>query len=122
MFAVLLVEPEGGSASRSSEAYADWIAYRDNFIEHESTGVVKLTLADYNAQVAEPRLANPFAALFIRDSFALLHDGMVLEPQIYSLGAKYLRQGLVDPNASEYGLHLVRFRLRQSPATRQRSP
>lgn len=113
---LLIVAPVGGGKAVGSDAYADWVAYRDEFLHAGANElrVVTLSPLQYRASISQPDLADDFTTLFIRRGReALVHNGMVLEPRIYILGSEFLSSGTLPPDAAAYDLQARDFRLRQ---------
>lgn len=87
---VLLVFDSTGK--RSGEAYADWAEYLNQFSSRERNRVVivRLTPHRYGQLVTTPQLTGAYNTLFLRDStHAMLYRGMIVEPQVYSIGTSF---------------------------------
>ena len=51
------------------------------------------------------------ATLFVNTSgHALVHKGLVLEPQVYVLGTAFIETGALTPEAASYGLVEIEVR------------
>jgi hypothetical protein len=110
---VLIVGPMHGGTVAKSEAYADYSAYRDDFVRAHEPGLCLFSLdaASYRTRIAAPALKNAFATLFVRDAAHVLYtEGMILEPQIYVIGARFLKQGATE--GGDYGLRETALGLR----------
>jgi hypothetical protein len=112
---VVIVAPVETREGADSEAYGDWVAYRDQFLlQVAGSGpcVARLTPEQYRARLTAPDLRDPFATLFVRNGRAgLLHAGMVLEPGVYQAGIAFLGEGDPAPG-SPFGLIPVVVRWR----------
>jgi hypothetical protein len=112
---IVLVVASAQRPDPTDEARGDWAAYLNGFNSHADPAIkiIKITATLYRSILAVPALKTEFATLFIRDrEHALQYDGMILEPQIYSLGQNYLLgRGDLAPR-SGYGLRPTTVQLR----------
>jgi hypothetical protein len=109
---VIVVEPRANPDS--SEAYADWAGYLNDFAASEKRlRIIKLTARRYSQMVTAPKLSRPYDTLFVRDAdHALLYRGMILEPQIYSIGAAYMKAKSDSASVFPAGLEEVQLKSR----------
>ena len=104
---VAVVVDDHNPALTGSEAYADWKAY---FLDFEAKCAGRLAIHKMSPARAKRVQALDLAGernatLFVRgDGHALIHRGLVLEPQIYDDGLEFLRSGRPSPEAAAYGL------------------
>jgi hypothetical protein len=113
-FVAVLIDRRDSSLLRS-EAYADWYSYYTAFVEREKGRHPVYTLAPQRAGALFRRLGRKFgnATFFVdRKGAFLVHDGLVLEPRVYEIGAGFMEQGSVEPEAARYGL--IRLEVKQS--------
>ena len=104
---ILIIAPSSRKQNDTSEAYGDWSDGVNDFVATVSTHVkiFKLTRLSLSYLLAQPKIANNFALLFIRDSeHALVYDGVAVEPKIYKLGLEYLNHEPDERSNAEYGL------------------
>jgi hypothetical protein len=112
---VLVVSPKPDKALEASEAYADWASYLNKFARKEGANmkIVRLTPQNYAEALAEPKLEDSFATLFVRDStHGLLYKGMIVEPLFYQAGKAYLSEKSDAKPALPHGLQEISVRLR----------
>lgn len=91
----------------ASEAYADWHAYYTQFAEHGHGQTPVYTLSPERGRALFARLSRTTgnASLFVNAcGQALLHDGLVLEPQVYDIGRAFAEGAAITPQAKAYGL------------------
>jgi hypothetical protein len=99
----------------SSEAYADWASYLKQFAARSgpSVHIVKLSPKRYSELVTSPKLKDSYNTLFLRDAAnALLYRGMILEPDVYRIGATYMTGQPGTPPPSRDGLEEVKLQVR----------
>jgi hypothetical protein len=113
---IVLVIASPAPAKPTDEAYGDWADALNDFAAHAdpSVRIIKVTPRAYHLAITAPRISGQFGTLFIRDlNHALLHRGMILEPQVYSLGQDFILQQTEQPSAKTYGLTSTTVRLRR---------
>lgn len=92
---------------RASEAYADWQAYLQPFVREGRGALPVFTLKPRQARQQLKALSRRQGngTLFVNaQGQALLHDGLVLEPQVYLIGRAFAEGGAATPEAASYGL------------------
>jgi hypothetical protein len=112
---VLAVAPTPHRNTGDDEAYGDWASYLEAFTSHAGPDIkiLKVTPTAVSQLLSEPRLAETYATLFLRDrDHALVYDGMALEPGVYSAGLAYLANKRDTKLETGYGLKekAARFR------------
>ena len=110
---VLVVIDQADKALQASEAYGDWHGYYERFVASGHGGVPVYTLSPERAQAVVPGLgASAGSATVFVDASGrgLVHDGLVLEPQVYVIGRAFAERGEVAAQARDYGLHLKTLR------------
>lgn len=108
-FVAVLVDRDDRRLLRS-EAYGDWASYFEAFVARERGAFAVYVLPPRRAVALSRRLGRKLgnATCFVdARGAALVHDGLVLEPRVYEIGAGFLRRGVVDPQARSYGLVAV---------------
>lgn len=91
----------------ASEAYADWHAYFTQFRDRIQGRFKVHTLSPARGRTLLRHLGKTLvnATLFVNTSgHALVHKGLVLEPQVYVLGTAFIETGALTPEATSYGL------------------
>ena len=91
----------------ASEAYADWHAYFTQFRDRIQGRYKVHTLSPARGRTLLRHLGKTLvnATLFVNTSgHALVHKGLVLEPQVYVLGTAFIETGALTPEAASYGL------------------
>lgn len=91
----------------ASEAYADWHAYFTQFRDRIQGRFKVHTLSPARGITLLRHLGKTLVntTLFVNTSgHALVHKGLVLEPQVYVLGTAFIETGAVTPEAATYGL------------------
>ncbi len=91
----------------AAEAYADWHAYFTQFRDRIQGRFKVYTLSPARGRPLLRHLGKSVvnATLFVNASgHALLHQGLVLEPQVYVLGTAFIETGALTPDAASYGL------------------
>ncbi len=110
---VLVVIDQSDKALLASEAYGDWHGYYQQFASSGHGAVPVYTLSPKLARASVPALgagAGNATAFVDASGRALVHDGLVLEPQVYVIGRAFAEKGEVAPRAEDYGLHLKALR------------
>ena len=109
---VLVVAPR--RPNKGSEAYADWQSYLEAFSTRVGSEVPIYTLsADHFRKIVKtPRLRSSFATLFSNGAQVLFHDGMVLEPHVYSVGLQFIRDRSIAAAAADHGLKSTKLERR----------
>jgi hypothetical protein len=113
---VVLVIANPAPAKPTDEAYGDWTGALNDFAAHAdpSVRIIRVTARAYHLAIATPWISGQFGTLFVRDlNHALLHRGMILEPQVYRLGQDFILQQTEQPSAKTYGLSPTTVRLRR---------
>ena len=97
----------------ASEAYADWHAYFTQFRDRIQGRYKVHTLSPARGRTLLRHLGKTLvnATLFVNTSgHALVHKGLVLEPQVYVLGTAFIETGALTPEAASYGLVEIEVR------------
>lgn len=97
----------------ASEAYADWHAYFTQFRDRIQGRYKVHTLSPARGKTLLRHLGKTLvnATLFVNTSgHALVHKGLVLEPQVYVLGTAFIETGALTPEAASYGLVEIEVR------------
>lgn len=93
--AVVVIAPVQPSPSElESEAYGDWANYLNEFVGSKPPGllIVRMSPARWRSVANAPRLKDVYATVFLRrGGRALIHQGKVLEVQVYHAGADWMR-------------------------------
>ena len=113
---IILVIANPAPAKPTDEAYGDWADALNDFAAHvdPSVRIISVTARAYHLAIATPRISGQFGTLFVRDlNHALLHRGMIVEPQVYRLGQDFILQQTEQPSAKTYGLTSTTVRLRR---------
>jgi hypothetical protein len=113
---IILVIASPTPARPTDEAYGDWADVLNDFAAHADPGVriIKVTPRAYHLAITAPRISGQFGTLFVRDlNHALLHRGMIVEPQVYRLGQDFILQQTEPSSAKTYGLSPTTIRLRR---------
>ena len=121
---IILVIASPAPASPTAEAYGAWADVLNGFAAHADPAVriIKVTPRAYHLAITAPRISGQFGTLFVRDlNHALLHRGMIVEPQVYRLGQDFILQQTEPSPAKTYGLSLTAVRLRRGKLGRWNS-
>jgi hypothetical protein len=121
---VILVIASPAPARPTDEAYGDWADALNDFAAHAdpSVRIIRVTARAYHLAIATPWISGQFGTLFIRDlNHALLHRGMIVEPQVYRLGQDFILQQTEPSSAKTYGLSPTTIRLRRGKMGRRSS-
>lgn len=97
----------------ATEAYADWYGCYQQFVKQGrgDLPVHVLTPARARAHLPALRDNNGPATLFVNaEGQALVHQGLVLEPQVYVMGRAFAEGGRPPERMADYGLTAVRLR------------
>lgn len=93
----------------ASEAYADWHAYFRRFAASGRGALPVYKLSPKRALLQLPalgkRVRNATVFVDVRGR-GLLHEGLVLEPQVYAIGRAFAETGEVAAEARNAGLEL----------------
>lgn len=104
---VLVVSDGRDRRLQRSEAYGDWQAYLQSFVERRRGDLTVHHASPEQAQrlLAKwpPDLRN--ATLFAHpNGTGLLHRGLVLEPEVYTIGKTFAEEGVSSGRAADHGL------------------
>ena len=105
-FVAVLIEQKSKKLL-ASEAYADWQAYFAPFQQGAQGRFHVHTLPPARGRALLRHLGKRTgnATVFVNArGRALLHPGLVLEPQVYELGTAFIERGEVAPEAASYGM------------------
>jgi len=110
---LLLVVAPPDRTLPDEEAIGDWAYYLNRAVADRPAGVTvsRIALAGFRELLAAPVIRQEYATLFVRsDRAALLHQGLVLDPPVYTAGFAFLSDGMVP--SGDLGLIATRVRPR----------